>query len=57
MSFYKYDNETLLEAPNFVLNAEYELRAETKDNHTYPTDGWYWFDTLQEAEEFFGIME
>ena len=57
MSFYKYDNELLLEAPNFVLNAEYELRAETKDTYTYPVDGWSWFDTLEEAKAFFGIME
>jgi len=57
MSFYKYDSEMLLEGPNFVLNKDYELRAETKDQHTYPVDGWYWFDTLEEAEAFFGIVK
>jgi len=58
MSFYKYeDNKYLLEGPNFVISADYELRAETKDQHTYPIDGWYWFDTLEEAEAFFGVME
>ena len=57
MSFFKYDNGSLLEGPNFVLNAEYELRAETKDQHTYPVDGWSWFDTLEEAKAFFGILE
>jgi hypothetical protein len=46
--FYKLDGN-LLYGPNFVLNAAYELRKETKDQHVYPTDGWYWFDTLEEA--------
>ena len=53
--FYKNYNGVLLNGPNFVLNAEYELRAETKDNHEYPVDGWYWFDTEDAAYLFFGI--
>jgi hypothetical protein len=55
--FYKNDNGTLLCGPNFVLNANYELRKETKDDHTYPVDGWYWFDGRQQALDFFGIIE
>jgi hypothetical protein len=31
-------------APNFVYSADYELTRENKDEHTYPVDGWYWFD-------------
>ena len=54
--FYKNDG-TLLYGPNFVLNANYELRKETKDDYTYPVDGWYWFDTRQEALDFFGIVD
>ena len=46
--FYKFDG-SLLYGPNFVLNKDYELRKETKDDNTYPVDGWYWFDTLQDA--------
>lgn len=53
--FYKNDGGAVLNGPNFVLNANYELRAETKDDHEYPTDGWYWFDTQEEAYSFFGI--
>ena len=53
--FYKLDGEIVLHGPNFVINAEYELRAETKDDHTYPTDGWYWFDTDEEAYTFFEV--
>lgn len=52
--FYKLDGE-LLYGPNFVLNANYELRKETHDQHTYPVDGWYWFDSEIEAREFFGL--
>ena len=52
--FYKLDGE-LLYAPNFVLNANYELRKETKDEHTYPVDWWYWFDTEEEAKTFFNL--
>ena len=52
--FYKLDGE-LLFGPNFVLNANYELRRQTKGQHTYPTDGWHWFDTDAEALVFFGF--
>jgi len=55
--FYKNDNGTLLYGPNFILNYNYELRKESKDDHTYPVDGWYWFDARQEALDFFGIVE
>lgn len=56
LGFYKLDGD-LLYGPNFVLGAygAYELRKETKDEHTYPTDGWYWFDSELEAREFFGL--
>ncbi len=53
--FYKLDGGIVLHGPNFVINAEYELRTETKDDHTYPTDGWYWFDTDEEAYTFFEV--
>jgi len=54
--FYKLDND-LLFGPNFVLNAQYELRRETREQHSYPTDGWYWFDSKQEAKTFFNIPD
>lgn len=58
MSFFKQENPTdtiLLEGPNFVLNAAYELKAELWDTYTYPVDGWYWFATVDEAYQFFGL--
>lgn len=47
--FYKNDHGAILFGPNFVLNANYELRRETHDQHNYPVDGWFWFDSEEEA--------
>lgn len=52
--FYKLDN-TIIFGPNFVLNKNYELRRVTKDQYQYPIDGWYWFDTMEQAYTFFGV--
>lgn len=54
--FYKLDGD-LLFGPNYVLNANYELRRETRDQNTYPVDGWYWFDSEAQAREFFGVVD
>jgi hypothetical protein len=53
--FYKLDGGIVLYGANFVLNANYELRKETHTEHTYPVDGWYWFDSAEEAYKSFGI--
>jgi hypothetical protein len=50
--FYKLDGE-LLYGPNFVLNANYELRKESHNEYNYPVDGWYWFDSENDARIFF----
>jgi len=50
--FYKLDGDNLLFGPNYVLNANYELHKETHDHHTYPVDGWYWFDSEEEAIDY-----
>lgn len=49
MPFYKRDGEELMVAPNFVRAPTFDLFAETHTENTYPIDGWYWFDTLDEA--------
>ena len=54
--FYKYESEILSYGPNFVLDLNYELRKESKDDHTYPVDGWYWFNSIEEAYAFFNIL-
>lgn len=55
--FYKLENENLVHGPNFVLNASYELRRETKDSQTYPVDGWSWFDSVEAARTAFNLPE
>lgn len=53
--FYKNEDGFVLHGPNYVLNMNYELRKETKDEHAYPVDGWFWFDSDQEAYDAFGL--
>ena len=50
--FYKIDGD-LLYAPNFVLNANYELRKESYLENVYPVDGWHWFDSEVNAKAYF----
>lgn len=52
--FYKLDGD-LLHGPNFVLNADYSLYKETHDQNVYPIDGWYWFDSEEEAHIYFEL--
>jgi len=52
--FYKLDGD-LLYGPNFVLNANYELRRDTHDQHAYPIDGWHRFNSEADARAFFGL--
>jgi hypothetical protein len=52
--FYKFDAD-LLYGSNFVINASYELQRETYDQHTYPIDGWSWFNSDEEARLFFDL--
>jgi|688.fasta_scaffold1756593_2 hypothetical protein len=47
--FYKKDNEELLYAPNIVEGNGFVLVAQDKDQYDYPVDGWYWFDSEEEA--------
>lgn len=49
MPFYKRENEELLVALTNVYSTEFELTVENHTEYTYPVDGWYWFETLDEA--------
>jgi len=49
MAFYKREGEDLQIAPNFVYGPNLELKAETHGDHVYPVEGWYWFDSLDDA--------
>lgn len=46
--YYKRDNERLQQAEQ-VYAPDFTLTSENHTEHTYPVDGWYWFDTLDEA--------
>lgn len=51
--FYKFENNNILYAPNFVTNVYYELTKENHSQFIYPVDGWYWFESENEATIFF----
>lgn len=53
--FCKLDGGTILEAPNFVHTPTTSLLVEDKDTYIYPVEGWYWFDTIEEAKLFFDV--
>ena len=53
MGFYKKDTDTILTGENFVFSPIVTITKETKDDYTYPQDGWYWFDTFDEALQLF----
>lgn len=53
--FYLNGGSELFYAPTFVLNANFELHAEQKDTYEYPVEGWYWFNSENEARAFFGL--
>ena len=53
--FYKNDNNILLYGPNGVMSSEYDLLKENHLNYEYPVDGWYWFDSEENARQFFNI--
>ena len=53
--FYKLIDEVNYTYGPEVISAEYQLLAEDKDTYAYPVDGWYWFNSEEEAREFFNL--
>lgn len=53
--FYKYESNNILYGPNFVYNEDYTLLREEAQTIDFPVDGWYWFDTMEDAYAFFNI--
>ena len=53
--FYKLENGGLMYAPDSVLSSNYVIVDEDHLTYTYPIDGWYWFDSEEEAKQFFKI--
>jgi hypothetical protein len=52
--FYKLD-DALRYAPTAVYGPEFILLVEQKNSYTYPVNGWWYFNTKSEAEEFFQV--
>jgi hypothetical protein len=53
--FYKNENNNMLYAPETVSGPYYFLNKDEFQNYTYPIDGWYYFNTENEAKDFFGL--
>ena len=53
--FYKIDGEELFYGPNFVYGPDFSLIKDNKDTYSYPVEGWYWFDSEEEARVFFNL--
>jgi len=57
--FYKYESQTLNYGPNYVYDANYALVKEHIESYlagdVFPVDGWYWFDSREEALAYFEI--
>jgi hypothetical protein len=53
--FYKYESEILLYGQTEVTGPYFDLLRQNHAEYTYPVDGWYWFDTEEQAREFFGL--
>jgi hypothetical protein len=51
--FYKKDNEEILYASTTVESTGYVLIAQDKDQYSYPVGGWTWFDSEEEATEYY----
>ena len=48
--FYKkQEDDQILYAPYWVEGLDISLVAQNKDQYEYPVDGWYWFDSEEEA--------
>ena len=66
--FYKYNttDNVMVCGPHFVHGGItsvggpgpydlFTLERSLKDTYTYPVEGWYWFDSEEDAYVFFGI--
>ena len=56
MAFYKLENEEVQIVETCIAGTDLDLHYLEKDIYTYPVQGWYWFDTIEEAYEFFGLV-
>ena len=55
--FYKKESEDLINGGELISTPYVTLTKEAKDSYGYPQDGWYWFDTFDEALQFFAGLK
>ena len=55
--FYKYENEQLMYGPHVMYPDGTILHKDITDLSTLPIDGWYYFESEQEAKIFFNIND
>ena len=55
--FYYNDNGYIICALNYVYGPydQFKLVRAEKDTYTYPIGGWYWFDSEEQAYNFFDV--
>lgn len=54
--FYRVENgNTVICGRLYILNKDYALYRDEKDTYEYPIDGWHWFNSEDEAYEFFEL--
>ena len=53
--FYKLLEDGTITYGPYVLSGDYELISDFHQDYVLPIDGWHWFNTLDEANVFFGI--
>jgi hypothetical protein len=53
--FYFCQDGALAFGPNFVETKDFQIYRDQKDSYTYPVNGWYWFDSEEDARIFFNL--
>jgi hypothetical protein len=53
--FYFCQEGALAFAPNFVETKDFQIYREQKNLYSFPINGWYWFETEDEARMFFNL--
>lgn len=56
MPFYKKEDNNIINGGDVVVTPNSMLCIDNKDELTYPQDGWYWFDNLEDAISFFADL-
>ena len=55
MAFYRVDNKYLIKVETNLFGPGFDLLAQNYDTYSYPVEGWYWFDTDEDASKNLGF--